>query len=528
MCTRPTRGRRPGRAPTWAAALAVLAGAAWSYGFEPQRPFPDTTDGIYVFVDQLNIAGMSVPQMQFAASHYVGTQKQVSRRIDDLRVYNPDFIMIQYRLGTRESGYLTGPSFIHNDTWSNDWATINPNEDWFIHDDQGNRVYQEYRSQQDPDKVVKEYCMDVSGLIEGDTTYGWKEYWCDAVLADLDASHADGVFADSTHLPYAVPADLQDSPIGGPPHTPLIRHLEIFYDYVYQRFNEADRYFIPNIGGLCTTVDTTNGYYEDVHGAMVEGFAEKRWGLGDWKMQSNRILRLIGNGKIYIAQNGPDDGWSDMKDRSWLVGNFLLLKGSKSYLNMLGASSQLHWWPEYDIDIGAPSSATVPTNVDQLRDPATGLYRRQFQHGLALLNAGDTARTWTPTPGVANVLITPYGGGTILAGGSIERATGLIYTFQGTPLSLEGWSGKVLVQTVLGDANFDWQVGIADLAALAENYGQQGTWTEGDFNGDGTVGIADLSALADHYGETAGATVPEPATLVLMGIGAAWVVRRRR
>jgi len=54
---------------------------------------------------------------------------------------------------------------------------------------------------------------------------------------------------------------------------------------------------------------------------------------------------------------------------------------------------------------------------------------------------------------------------------------------------------------IVGDANGDGQVGIADLSAVADNYGGSPvTWTHGDFNHDGDVGIADLSAVADNYG----------------------------
>ena len=81
---------------------------------------------------------------------------------------------------------------------------------------------------------------------------------------------------------------------------------------------------------------------------------------------------------------------------------------------------------------------------------------------------------------------------------------------------------------VAGDANLDGKVGIADLVALADHYGQPGGWRDGDLNGDGIVGIADLTIIADNYGRTSGGVVPEPATLSLLAAGGLALIRRGR
>jgi hypothetical protein len=104
------------------------------------------------------------------------------------------------------------------------------------------------------------------------------------------------------------------------------------------------------------------------------------------------------------------------------------------------------------------------------------------------------------------------------------------------------WIDYVVAGPIFGDANVDGEVGIADLSALADNYGvaQYVTnWMHGDFNGDREIGIADLSALADNYGRDIGLvagpdapgsgwTVPEPATAALLVPGVAVLGRRRR
>jgi len=106
-------------------------------------------------------------------------------------------------------------------------------------------------------------------------------------------------------------------------------------------------------------------------------------------------------------------------------------------------------------------------------------------------------------------------------------------------------TGNVTLQSVpivLGDFNGDGHVNAADIitmeAALANLHGYEQTngltnarlLAIGDINGDGKITDADLQALLNYLDDGGGSisTVPEPASLVLMGLGALAIAIRRR
>jgi hypothetical protein len=76
---------------------------------------------------------------------------------------------------------------------------------------------------------------------------------------------------------------------------------------------------------------------------------------------------------------------------------------------------------------------------------------------------------------------------------------------------------------LLGDANKDGTVNVADLTLLLNNYNKTGqTWADGDFDGDGITNVADLTILLNNYNRTSGAglfagtAVPEPDSLAML------------
>ena len=135
------------------------------------------------------------------------------------------------------------------------------------------------------------------------------------------------------------------------------------------------------------------------------------------------------------------------------------------------------------------------------------------------------------------------------AGYDVDFASGQIYSSTATTARGLGWvddtgaSELTIASTLYGDADLNGTVEFADLSKLLASYTQAGNWAEGDFDYSGDVVFADLSKLLANYTQSvpmvvdgssyaldasaiqalsdAGFTVvPEPSTLVLLGIGA--------
>lgn len=409
-----TMTREPSPAASATASVTPSPGGTASSSPTPSpaagRAWPDSRRGILVFNDQLpGLGNLSEAQIRFSVTHYVGTQKLTRPDADRLRALSPGFLILHYRLGMG-LGYRiaqgdcqpTGDylQIVDGARWVREW----PPEDlvkpsWFFPYGGQERVF---------------FCPNGWYLMNLDDP-SYRDWWMGEVLRQLADNDDDGLFADSLSVPNF---------FGGGIWRPRLPDVDAAFEADWARRIEegltalkarmGQRYaLLPNAGNWVNGRDPVR--YAAADGVMVEGFAS--WGPGrlydpaDWRLQMNRILALTGQGRILIAQSYPDA--ADVEHRMFTVASYLLVKGRRSYINQ-EFSMAPEWWPEYELPVGA-YLAEPPATVDQLLDPALGVYRRDYEGAMVLVNPGPaTKQVKLDAP---RWHLKPTGGGLVLADG---------------------------------------------------------------------------------------------------------------
>jgi hypothetical protein len=144
----------------------------------------------------------------------------------------------------------------------------------------------------------------------------------------------------------------------------------------------GDYYIGPNVGSWITTRETTD--YSPADGVMVEGFGLEAdaspYAHEDWQLQMNRVLAAVNRGQAVLGQTYV----SGAQERMFALGSYLLVKGSRSFLNV-DLDLDPEWWPEYDIAIGAAVERAFGAITD-LDSNGDAIYRRGYDNGFVLVN----------------------------------------------------------------------------------------------------------------------------------------------
>ncbi len=361
------------------------------------RSYPDTNGVIALLVDQLPT--MNMAQMQFATSHYVGTEKQVLSVTQQLRALNKDFLVLHYHLCMWQSGPMT-PFICDGMTWCNDYPTVTMNESWFWHNTNNERVI-------DPDMAL---LMNVS-------VAGFQQYWEQSLETQVADGQYDGIMFDS-----ASPSLLQgwvggsganqDPRLAGTAvkttqftelgNTTWIDAWQTWITKLSADLAAKGIPLIPNDGNFVTSWDNTD--YTVTTGVFSEGFASTNEAVSDWQASTNELLKLASLDKIMILQNYLSSP-GDVATRMYYLGNYLLVKGHHTYLDYF-ASGPLEWYPEWGIDLGTP---TTPATTDVSTLASGGVYRRDFTKGSVLVNPTSSPVTVS----IAGNQVVPMGGGAV-------------------------------------------------------------------------------------------------------------------
>ncbi len=367
------------------------------------RRLPDTTDRIHVFYDQLSNR-LTEAQYRFAATRAAGTQKVTRNVSDRIRATNPDFVVLQYRLAF---GLSAEHNIVGENLWDRD--TIEPTdaanagdprqtrEAFYLHVPAGSS---------DPAHRVRH---DDNYWLADVRNRDWQRAHIDELVRRMPTNDFDGVFLDTAHVRWdGLSPSTWWQDFCGPEYHALPGCWQApalaYYTDLVAALHAGDRwsYAIGNFGPLVTEADD-NAYLAPLDGGMVEhfmylfDFPNER----DWHIVAERLTRLIGNDRVFIAEPVGYDG-TNARLRRWLIGNFLMFKGRQSFAAFYPRGTD-HvdapiWLPEYDLDLGAPVDP-VPADIGEqctgeaARFACSGVYVRDFARGFVVVNPAGEARS---------------------------------------------------------------------------------------------------------------------------------------
>jgi hypothetical protein len=205
----------------------------------------------------------------------------------------------------------------------------------------------------------------------------------------------------------------------------------------------------------------------------------------DWTMGSlsDRVLITDPNGLAINGNGGNDSIILDYTNGNPLPA-LVHLNGMFTVTGLQGSSL-----PGVTLDIG---SSTIYFNYDPSASPLAAIHQA--------LAKGYNNGAW-------NGAASPTSGAIVTSVALVNGVTGIGYSDSTDGLVALPPDTIEVRQTIMGDANLDGTVNIADANQLSAHWNAAGSWDQGDFNYDGIVDVNDALILSKSFN----ATLPPPA-----------------
>jgi len=421
-------------------------------------PFPETRDTTRVLIDQImNAHGMTPEQIKFVANYLVGSQKNSRELIDPVKAINPDWHSLHYHLAI----WNGDASIIINNEWTqSEWLDVKNNlfqQDPYIF------LYAKDKTTGQTTWVL-DYTDGVSAYLMNITDETYYQYLLNNLVYQCQSTGYDAIFFDSysmacvysfTNGNYinfgggsSVPYDFmqyQNPQLGG---LTWVQASEEYVSRMNKDLNKRGIWLLPNLGDMTTTWDPIDYAYSN--GGMLEatpihpdnsGSMTDYYYLYNWIQSMSRTMFLTQKDRVIFLQPYLGDV-NNLDYRMFVIGEYLMVKGNYTYINMSTTGQmQASWYPEYEIDLGAPTQTSVITDniftagkesIDKavLNYKEGNLFIRRFEKGIVILNPNNTAQQYTIPADKSCQMAVANGGGTVPATG----IGGLAYSLKWTDL----------------------------------------------------------------------------------------------
>jgi len=402
-------------------------------------PYPETQNTTRALVDQIT-GGYQVTlgRIDFIANYLTGSQKNYRELIEPVKAINPNWHSLHYHL----SIWNGKAAILIDNKWSEaEWAYLTNElyqQDPFIflyakHKNTGKTTWIK-------DEHYGAYLMNISNetyyqhILEN-LVYQCKSTGYESVFFDSFGLGTVYSFTNFNYINFGAGSDVpnqfikyQHPQLGG---LTWLQASEEYISRLNKDLNKRGIWLLPNHGNMQTSWDPLD--YALTNGGMLEGTPMRPdnnsemnsyYYLYDWLQSMSRTMYLTQKDRVVILQPYLPD-INDLNYRMFVLGEYLLVRGNRTYLNLcVAGQAQASWYPEYEINLGAPVQThlipdTLFTPWKESIDKAIlnyqegHLFIRRFEKGIVVLNPHRTAQQFTiPRDKTCKVAVI-NGGGTV-------------------------------------------------------------------------------------------------------------------